>query len=193
MTYIDTAWQGYVIWKCYFKVESIRAFCQPPIAAQDNLILEQGSEAVPPVFSRLLSMGSADAGDVATVSVRRRSAWRLEDLDKAMKTDGDVSDANGLDDPEDDVAGDLFTGRVLLVGIVGLDDEFRDAPAFLRKRRGESGEDAATGRRRSEERGGAFGARGHARIFRDTCESGMRLGFTSSLLSMSLGTQTQTT
>lgn len=181
-TYINAARQRNVVGKRNLEIELVGPFCQSSIATQDYLILEQRGETVSPVFSRLLALGSANAAAVSTTPVCRRRARCLENLDEAMETDGDVGDSDGFDDPQDYMTGDLLARRVLLVRIIGIDDEFRDAPAFLGKWRGEPGEDPATGRRRCEERGGAFGARGHARRLRDTCEWECDFGFMGSLL-----------
>lgn len=159
---LDAARQINILWEGDLEVEAVGAFGQATLTAQDLLVLEQGGKAIAKVFTRLLSLGLADTTAIAARSLGGR-AWGLVNLHKAMQAHGDVGEADGLDDFDDDGARDRLAGAVLLVRVMGADGEFGDAASLLAKGGGKPVQDAASGRRRGKDGGRAIGARGHAR------------------------------
>jgi len=146
---VDAAGQVHVVGELDLEVEAVYTLVQTAVAAEDRLVLEQRGEAIAKVLARLLasSLGAADAIGVAAQLVGGCAGGAV-DLGEAVQADGDVGDADGLDDLDDDAALDALAGRVLLVRIVGLDVEVGNAAALLREqRRRETRQDAATGRR----------------------------------------------
>lgn len=115
-THLDTAWQS-TVGEEQLKVELIWAFRKPPISAQDNFIFEQGREATPRLFSRLL----ASSDDRSAFAGR---PWLFVDLNKAVQTNDQMSDADGLRDAQKHVSGHGITGRVFAMLIIRIDGEF---------------------------------------------------------------------
>jgi hypothetical protein len=146
---VDAAGEIHVVGELDLKVEAVDALVQTAVAAQDRLVLEQRSEAIAKVLSRLLasSLGAADTVGIAAQLVGGCAGGAV-DLGEAVQADRDVRDADGLDDLDDDAALDALSGRVLLVRIVGFDVEVGDATALLREQgRREAREHTASGRR----------------------------------------------
>lgn len=76
------------------------------------------------------------------------------DLHEAMETDGDVGEADRLDDLDNDGARDRLARRVLLVRIMRANSELGNAASLGPKGRSESVQDPTSGRRRGEDGGG---------------------------------------
>ena len=89
--HIDTTRQVRV-WELELKVELVCAFRQPAIAAEDELILEERSEAIAKVFRRLLSPTIAQIARGRTKTFAGRD-WILKHLRVAMERHNHVGNA----------------------------------------------------------------------------------------------------
>lgn len=79
------------------EIELICAFCQPAVAAEDEFILEQRSEAIAKVFRRLFAPTGAQIAWGRTETFAGR-AWILEDLRVAMERHNHMRHARWTED-----------------------------------------------------------------------------------------------
>lgn len=147
-THVDAAGQR-IRRKAHFKPELVDTLLKATLTTEDDLILEQSSQAITQIFR-----ASTTASRTEESHLRSRLAGRhsiLEDLDKAMQTNHKVCDADGSNDFQHDGALDGIAGEISTPRIVGFDIVVGDAAialAQLRAKLGQEGRAIPTERRR---------------------------------------------
>lgn len=113
----------------HFEPEFVDSLLETTLAAEDDLVLEQGGQTVPQVFRAPTAPAWTEKPHIGRDVPRGHGV--LEDFDIAMETDNEMCDANRTDDGQDHSARDGVAGEIRPPRIVGFDVVIGDAAIAL--------------------------------------------------------------